>query len=95
MRYASGEVRPTYRDRAVTKEAKRLFDKTRMAGMQVDASVALAGHIMENIAELDAKRMAIAGDDPVLGQMLLEIEVAAVRQAKVVQSTAHSSWGLR
>lgn len=91
---AKGEVRPALRDRDVARRAKKLFDDTRMAGMKVDASMALAGHIMQAAVELDTKRQAIAGSDPILNQLLIEIEATAIRQAQAIQSNISNGWGL-
>lgn len=91
---ARGEVRTPFRDRDVAKRSKKVYDETRLAGLKVDASIALAGHIMQSIATLDAQRVAIAANDPILSGLLAEIEATAIVQAKAIQNSVQNNWGL-
>lgn len=91
---AKGEIRAPFRDREVAKRSKKVFDETRLAGLKVDATIALAGHIMQSIATLDAQRVAIAANDPILSALLAEIETTAIVQAKSIQNKLQNNWGL-
>jgi hypothetical protein len=94
MKYSTGEVVPPRVERGVAKEAKRIYDRTRIAGFEVDAQVALAGHAMEKIVELDGRRRELAGDDPALNALLCDVELHTVRNIKKTQSRAQGGWNL-
>lgn len=93
MLYSSGAPVPG-RDRKVAKQGKDVFDEVRLRGMQIDGAMALAGHIMEEAVELDAKRLSLAAGDPMTAALLADIEATALRQAKAIQSSLYSRWGI-
>lgn len=93
IRYTTGQEVVPMRDRAVAKRAKVVRDDTRIAALKSDASMALAAHIMEGLVGLDNYRQQLAQDDPMIKAMLMEIEAAAIRQAKSIQNGLHNDWG--
>lgn len=92
VRYTTGEVVPRKADKAVAAAAKKVYDETRLAGLKADGAMALAGHIMDGYVMLDQKRQALTDGDPVLNAMLAEIQVAAVRKVKSIQSNLFDGW---
>jgi hypothetical protein len=93
MKYTKGEPAPL-RDRRVAKQAKKVYDEVRLSALQMNGATALAAHTMETLMELDAHRRRLAGDDPVTNQMLVEIELTAVRQVGRIQSNLFNQWGM-
>ena len=92
MRYMHGA--PVARtDQAVTGRAKQVYDDMRLAAFEADGALALAGHIMEGAAGLDAHRRALARNDPTLNAMLSGIELDALGAVRRIQRGAHDSWG--
>lgn len=85
MPYVSGEMKVRAQDRAVVKRGRQINDDVRLAGFKADATLALAGHIMEGAAGLDAHRRKIAGDDPGLNMLLLDIETEAINGVRAIQ----------
>ena len=95
VRYTKGEVRPLRQDRALVAEAKEAFDEVRLTSFKVDGAIALAGHVMEKVHELDVHRRSLAGDDPVTNQILVEVELAAMAQVRKIQAGLYGvSWTL-
>lgn len=95
VRYATGEVKPLKQDRAMAVKAKKVYDEVRITGLKVDGAIALAGHVMEKVSELDAQRRALAGDDPVTNQILVDIELHAMAQVKSIQNSLYKpNWNL-
>jgi hypothetical protein len=94
MKYSTGEVMPPRVERGVAKEAKKIYDRTRLAAFEVDAQVALAGHAMNKVAELDETRRQLAGNDPALNALLGDIELHAARNFKRTMDRASGGWGL-
>lgn len=92
--YSQGSQLVPARDRRVGKQAKQVYDDVRLRGMQVDGAMALAAHVMDEAVQLDQKRLALAGTDPVLNGLLSDIEATALRQAKSIQQGLFSRWGL-
>jgi len=80
--YSRGEVIAPRVDRAVARQAKQVYDKARLAAMEADAVIAVAGHVMEGVADLDAKRKDLAQEDVTLHMALADIEMMAIRQIK-------------
>jgi hypothetical protein len=93
MPYVQGETAIPKRDRYVARMAKQTFDEVRLSGYRVSGGVALAKHTMDEVTALDAHRRRLAGDDPLLGMALLDIEGEAVNGAKSVIRRYHSDWG--
>jgi hypothetical protein len=94
MKYSTGEVAPPRVERGVARQAKRVYDRTRLGGFEVDAQVALAGHAMEKIIELDTRRRELAGSDPGLNALLGDVELHAVRNIKRTMDRANGGWNL-
>lgn len=94
IKYATGEVTPTREERPIAKQARKLFDEVRIAGLVADGQVALTAHIMEQVVELDARRRELAGDDPITNSMLADIEIEAVRQLKRIANDTYRQWKL-
>ena len=85
MPYVNGEVKPVGREKGVARAAQGINDRVRVAGFHADASLALAGHVMEGVAGLDSHRRKLAGDDPALNMMLLDVEYEALNNVKSIQ----------
>lgn len=79
--------------KGIAREAQQVYDDVHLAALRVQGAVALGGHIMDGIVELDEHRRSLAGDDPVLKTLLADIEAATVRQVKSIQNEAiKSDW---
>lgn len=65
--------------------ARAITDETRLTALQADAALALGGHIMEGVVNLDMHRRHLAKDDVTLNLLLAEIEAETVQQVKAVQ----------
>jgi enamine deaminase RidA (YjgF/YER057c/UK114 family) len=72
--------------------AQPIVDEARLAALRIDGSMAVAGHAMDAVVKLDTLRRDLAGGDPVLNQLMADLELEAVRQVKKEQS---SLYGLR
>jgi hypothetical protein len=94
MKYSTGEVVPPRVERGIARQAKRVYDRTRLGGFEVDAQVALAGHAMEKIVELDIRRRELAGNDPGLNALLGDVELHAVRNIKRTMDKTNGEWQL-
>ena len=94
IKYVNGEVRPAREDKAVAKQSKAVYDETRVAAFKAEASFALAGHIMQKLAELDGIRVAIAGNDPIMNDLLIGIETQAIQKAKAIHGGLFNGWHL-
>ena len=89
MRYASGEVRPRLQDRKVTGRAKEIYDDVRLHDFEARGLMALAGDVMEGMAELDATRKRLAKDDPALNTLLAQIELDAAVAVRDIVNSVH------
>lgn len=95
MRYVNGEMKPKGKgERDLANNSKMVVGTIQLAGLKSEGIAALAGKIMQDIAELDNHRRALAGDDPVLNKLLGEIELNAARQMGRIQNSTFSKWGL-
>lgn len=94
MPYVQGETAVPKRDRQVARKAKQTYDEVRLTGYRISGGMALAKHTMDEVEALDAHRRRLAGDDPVLGMALLDIEADAVRGAKSSLRRYNDDWGL-
>lgn len=94
IRYTSSSAPMSRRNRKVTQQSKQVYDEVRMAALKNDGSMALAAHIMEGFVQLDARRMELAQGEPALSALLTDIEMTALRQAKLIQSKLYNDWGL-
>lgn len=90
--YSKGEIAVPRQERGVAARAKRIYDETRLHAMKADATLALAGHMMEGLTELDGLRKRLSKDDMGLAMTLGEIEAMAVHQLQKVQSDLHNHW---
>jgi hypothetical protein len=95
----AGVVSPRSGDRLSrrgTTLARHYVEEVRLAGLQVDGALALAGHLVEGLVDLDTHRRRLAGDDVGLNLLLSEIEATAVRQCQRIQSDLYrdSRFGL-
>lgn len=94
MRYMTGEATPVRSERAVTGKARKLHDEVRLSAFKADGALALAGHIMDGVLQLDQHRRELAGDDPVINGLLASIENQAVRDITQIQKSLFNGWGL-
>lgn len=92
MRYATGEVKPRSVDRRVAVQARHIYEETQLAGFKADGVMALAGHMMEGLVMLDARRQSLSQGDPVTDVVLSEIEANTVRQLKQLQNDLGNGW---
>jgi hypothetical protein len=92
MRYANGELRPAKLDRDIAKKAKAIQDEVRTAAFKIDGALALGGHVMEGVVELDSRRRQLAGNDPLTNALLADIEQAALFAVKKIQSNLFNDW---
>lgn len=74
--------------------ARVVREDVRLAGLKVDGAVALAGHAMNGLIELDKYRQDVAKGDITHNLILAEIEEAALAQVKSIQRGIFNSWGL-
>ena len=94
VRYTTGQVAVPRKDKLVAGQAKEIYDETRLAGFKVDGALALAGHIMEGVVELDNLRQSLTQGDQIQDLMLSQIQGNALRQVIKIQSGLYEGWGL-
>lgn len=94
MHYATGQTKPARHDREVALKSRQIYDEVRLSALKADGVAALAAHMMETIAELDAHRTRLSGDNPMLNQMLAEIEIDAYRKMQGNSRGGLNAWGL-
>jgi hypothetical protein len=87
-----------YSSPGLEKRERRQSDATvaevRRSAQRVDGAMALAGHMMGGLTELDKLRQKLAGDDMPLNMMLSDIEAMAIQQCKHIQARLFNPWGL-
>lgn len=66
-------------------KAMEIRNETRLTALQADAALALGGHIMEGVVELDKYRRRLAQEDVTTNLLLAEIEAETIQQVKRVQ----------
>lgn len=94
-RYVRGETRRVPKhDRDIVSSANYIYDRTRIAGFEVDATVALGDHIMERLVRHDRRRRHLAKGDATINLILADIEAETVEQVKRIQNRLHDNWGL-
>lgn len=93
MRFFTGERTPRP-DRAIVSQARQTRGEVQIAGFKADGAMALAGHIMEGVVDLDAHRRMLAGQDPLLNALLADIEQTALFSVKKIQTSLYSQWKL-
>lgn len=72
--------------------ARAITDETRLTALQADAALALGGHIMDGVTDVDKHRRSLARDDVTLNMLLCEIEAETVQQVKAVQRSLFNRW---
>lgn len=92
MLYARNELSVPRADRAVAKQAKRVYDEVRLKTLQAQGSIAMAGTIMEGITDLNQRRQQLSGDDALLNMSLVEIQANTVRHVTRIQSSLFNQW---
>lgn len=94
-RYVRGETRRVPKgDRDIVGSAKEIYNRTKIAGLEVDATVALGDHIMERLVRHDHRRRHLAKGDVTINLILADIEAETVEQVKRIQIRQHDAWGL-
>jgi hypothetical protein len=79
--------------RQLARKAKKIYDEVRLTGYHVSGGMALAKHAMDETTALNAHRRRLAGDDPLLGMALLDIEAEAIQGAKSTLRRYNDDWG--
>lgn len=79
---AGRRIMPSKEERAHRTALERLVNDTKYNGLRVDAEAALAARAMERAVDVDHYRRSLAGDDPVLNQVLASIELAFCSKAE-------------
>jgi len=92
MKLAKGDVRPSRLDKPIAEAARVVYDDVRLSSLQVDGALALAGHAMEGLVDLNAFRQTLASDDLSLHSLLGDIQGQAVAQVKKIQRNLFSDW---
>lgn len=83
--------RPSKQQRVV---GRAVVERVQLSGHQADGAIALAGHMMRELTDLDRERRTLAQDDVTLNIVLSEIEATAIAQCKQIQRNLYSPWGL-
>jgi hypothetical protein len=94
LHYASSQVVPAKADRPIAQRAKTVVAEVRHSGLKVDGAIALASHVMDLVIDLDHRRRVLSNGDPLLNEILGEIEGMAVRQARLIQTDLFADWRL-
>ena len=94
MQYIQGERPVPRQDRQVARQAKGIYDRTRLNGLVISGGMALARHAMDETAATHSYARHLAGDDPFLAVALGEIEAEAINGARGVIRRYHGSWDL-
>jgi len=94
QRYASGNAQPARVDRAVARQARTVYDEVRIKSFQADGALALAGHIMEGVVGLDARRQALSQGDPITNALLADIQTQAMFQVRKIQAQLFDDWNM-
>jgi hypothetical protein len=68
--------------------------ETQETGLRVDAEAAVTSKIMDRVAELDAHRVALAGNNATLDAVLMRVEVGFALKAEQLQRNLGSRFGL-
>ncbi|MCA1701750.1 MAG: hypothetical protein LC808_00140 [Actinobacteria bacterium] len=80
------------RRRRMLPELKPVYEEVQLAAKKADGAMALAGHIMEEVVELDRYRRHLGSDDATLHLLLAEIESTGVQQVKRIQRGLFNDW---
>ena len=93
-RAARGEPVTRQANAAVVQAADLIYDEVRLSGLEIEGIIALAGHAMQGVMDLDAYRRSLAADDLSLHSLLGDIQGQAIQQIKQVQRDLFSDWGV-
>lgn len=80
--------------RALATEARSVRDQTQLAALQVDAALALGGHIVDGVTDLYEHKRLKAADDPALDMLLGHVLVNTVTSLDRIQRRLFSGWDL-
>lgn len=94
IKYTNASTPVPSRDKHVAREAKSIYDQTRLQAFQIDGQLALAGKIMEGVAELESVRRSVQGDDPVIQLALADVMKTALSQVADIQRGTTTRWEL-
>lgn len=83
----SGMLEPSKPDRQLAARARDIHDRTQLAGYQAQGGYALAANLMDGMVQLDTRRRILSRGDETLDRILGEIELEALRQAKLIQTS--------
>ncbi len=93
MNYARGETTPSRQDRPLAAKARTVYEDVRLGALMADGALALAGHVIGEVVELDEERRSYARRvTPDLNAVLIEIEVTGIEQAQKVQRSLYKRW---
>lgn len=67
----------TQLEKQTARTANEIVSEVRLSALRAEGQIALAGHIMNNLTELNAHKRMLAQDDPGLHMMLSRIEAEA------------------
>jgi hypothetical protein len=83
---------PSREDRAHKTAVAKLVNETNLGGLRIDAEAALTARAMERATDVDHYRRSLAGDDPVLNQVLASLELAFCAKAERIIRTFGSDF---
>lgn len=87
-------IRPHRKDRAVVVKGNEVVNDVRLSGLKAEGATALAAKSMEIIAGLDEHRRQLAGENPVLDKMLVELELIAFGKVRTINNNLGNTFGL-
>lgn len=87
-------VRPTRQNRDAVTKGNEVFNAVRLSGLKAEGVTALAAKSMDIVAGLDEHRRQLAGENPVLDQMLAELELIAFGKVRTINSNLGNTFGL-
>jgi hypothetical protein len=79
--------------REVQRETQELVRRTGTISRMLDASMIVTEHAMDNIMTLDTRRRQLAGNDPVLNEILGQVEMNYVHAAGRIQNRMFNDLG--
>lgn len=82
MPFIRGEARPARRDQNLVRRGRQVYEDVHETVLRERGGFAIAGDIMEGVADLNQHRRRLAGDDPGLNMELLDIELEAIHGAR-------------
>lgn len=73
--------------------AREIKNETRLTALQADAALALGGHIMDGVVQLDRVRRDLAKEDVTLNLLLADIESETIQQVQNIQRSLFNPFG--